>query len=223
MNITKNWFYTNLDYENIVIEDNLVVAIFDVWDNIKTISLWENSSLEYFSFFWENKNYDKVFTLNKQSSTCHVKSLVYGKNNNLWVKIFWDIEASNSNMFIKILSFVWENSNIYVDWNLKIWSNINKVEANLKEENIYLWSTWRVVWIPTLFVESSDVIVGHSCSIEKISDEKLFYLRSRWIDKDSALKIMVESKIRSLYNCLEMYDQNFEKDVLLDIIEQIWE
>jgi Fe-S cluster assembly scaffold protein SufB len=33
--------------------------------------------------------------------------------------------------------------------------------------------------IPTLLVASSDVKANHSCAIEKISDSKIFYLRSR--------------------------------------------
>ncbi|MBT3727553.1 hypothetical protein HOG21_08115 [bacterium] len=33
--------------------------------------------------------------------------------------------------------------------------------------------------MPTLLVRSDDVKASHSCKMERISDEKLFYLRSR--------------------------------------------
>ncbi|MGB2111461.1 MAG: SufD family Fe-S cluster assembly protein [Patescibacteria group bacterium] len=52
---------------------------------------------------------------------------------------------------------------------------------------------------PTLLVRSNDVQAGHGCNIEKISDEKLFYLRSRGVDKQNALTMMVIAYIETIF------------------------
>lgn len=223
MYITKNWLYKNITSNEIFIWDNLIVAIFDNNNILNKISVWENSKCEYFWFFSNEWDYEKLFLLEWENCEFSINSLSYSKNNKLNVKILW--EAQNSNIKIKthILSFVWENWNIKIDGSIKIDSWLSKVSWILKEENIYLWNNWKISWIPTLLIESNDVEASHSCNIEKISDEKLFYLRSRWIWKENALRIIIEARIKDLYKCLFSYDSSFENDILENIIDMIVE
>ena len=44
---------------------------------------------------------------------------------------------------------------------------------------------------------------GHAARIERVSDEKLYYLRSRGIPKDDATVMMVESSVAGLFEGLE--------------------
>jgi len=57
--------------------------------------------------------------------------------------------------------------------------------------------------------------------MEKISDEKLFYLRSRGVEKENAMRMMIEAKIKNLYKCLEMYDKEFYDELLDEILKKI--
>ncbi len=221
MNITKNWFYKNIQADEIFIWDNLVVAIFDSSNMLKNINIWENSKVEYFSFFSNPFDYEKDVIINWKNSTCIINSLIYSKDNKLDVKIYGESNSNETKIKAHIISFVWENWNIKIDWTIKINQGLSKVTWNLKEENIYLWNTWSVTWLPILLVESNDVEASHSCNIEKISDEKLFYLRSRWIWKENALRIMIEAKVKDLYRCLFAYDCNFEEEILESILDLI--
>lgn len=223
MHITKNWFFKNIYSDEIVIWDNLIVAIFGNNNILRKVTIWKNSKLEYFWFYSDKWDYDKTFVLVWESSECTINSLVYSKSNNLNVRILWESSSNNTKVKIHILSFVWENWDIKVDWSIKINSGLSKVVGTLKEENIYLWSSWKIAWIPTLLIESNDVEASHSCNIEKISDEKLFYLRSRWIWKENALRMIIEAKTKDLYRCMFAYDNTFEKDVLDSIIDMIRE
>lgn len=222
MNITKNWFYKNIQAEGIFIWDNLVVAIFDSSNMLKSINVWENSKVEYFSFFSDPFDYEKDIKMNSSNSICVINSLIYSSNSKLDVKIYAESNASDTKIKAHILSFIWENWDIKIDWTIKINKNLSKVSWNLKEENIYLWTSWKVTWLPVLMIESNDVEASHSCNIEKISDEKLFYLRSRGIWKENALRIMIEAKVKDLYRCLFAYDNNFEQEILDWILDIIW-
>ena len=224
-NITKNWFFKTSDFwdtEILEIEKNLKIAIFDDSENIKKIILKENCFLEYFSFFSWEKNIEKNIIISEKNSCVEIKNfLISGNNEILKAKISWEIEASNSKINSQIISIAKENGKIDLDWIVKIWKNIEKIEWYLKEENIFLWEKAKISWIPTLLVRSDDVKANHSCSIEKISDSKLFYLRSRWIWKNNALQIMIEWYIYDLFKCLNMIDKDFYKKLVWKIKKQL--
>ena len=64
MKITKNWFYKLSEFttNEINIEDNLIVAIFDDLNENLNIEIWENSRLEFYSIIerWlKDMGYDK--------------------------------------------------------------------------------------------------------------------------------------------------------------------
>lgn len=44
---------------------------------------------------------------------------------------------------------------------------------------------------------------GHAARIERVSDEKLYYLRARGIPKDDATVMMIESSVGGLFEGLE--------------------
>ena len=239
MRITRNWFYklSELNTENISIDDNLVVAIFDdfwffpfskgvSWNEMKegeiNIEIWENSRVEFYWVLEKIEDYKINFLQNKQYSNLIVRYLLLSKNNDkVKAKIFSKISASNTKTDVDIISIVWNEWYIDLDWIILIDEQIEKVDAKLHEENIFLWSSGKVKWIPTLLVRSNDVKASHACRIERISDEKLFYLRSRWIWRENALFMLVESYISTMFMCISMIDDNFYKELFDNIIKKI--
>lgn len=53
--------------------------------------------------------------------------------------------------------------------------------------------------LPTLLVHSNDVKASHACNMERISDDKLFYLRSRGLPREDATVLMLESYIAKIF------------------------
>lgn len=226
--ITKNWFYKfsdlDLKWKKVKITDNLKVAIYDDLESKEKIiiKIWENSRLDYFSFFDKQWVHNKHFILKKGNTEVSVKSLIFSTNNDIIEsQIIWELDASNTEINLDILSFVGEKWNIKLDWILQINKNLKKVKWRLDENNIFLWDKWKVSGIPTLYVATNDIEAGHSCKMERISDDKLFYLRSRWIWKLNALQIMIESKIKNLFSDLENYDKDFYEHIMEEILEKI--
>ena len=222
-NITKNWFYklSEITWSEIQVEDNLVVSFFDDWKENKTIILWKNSKVEFYWFLNEENNYKVNFIQKEEASSLKVRYLLLSKNDNkLKAKIYSKISSSFSSSDVKIMVVVLDNWFVDLDWIIEIDEKISKVNANLLEENLFLWDSWKIKWVPTLLVRSNDVKASHACRIERISDEKLFYLRSRWIWKESAINMMIEAYVKDLFSCISMLDNNFYEELVEDIFNE---
>lgn len=218
MKIVKTGFYKLLENEeeNIFIWDNINVFIYDEKNIIKNIEVWNNSTLEYYGYFSEEWTYEKNIIVSWEKSNVKIKSLVNSNNNKLYLKFYWNIKKSYSSIDMKILAFAWNKWNINIDWILDIDSSTKWWVWHLKQENIFLWDNAKISWIPTLLVKTNDVEASHSCTMERISDENLFYLRSRWVEKEDSLQMIIEAKIIDLFRCLDMVDKElFEKLTVL--------
>jgi Fe-S cluster assembly protein SufD len=75
--------------------------------------------------------------------------------------------------------------------------------------------------LPTLLVHSNDVKASHACNMEQISDDKLFYLRSRGLPREDATVLMLESYIAKIFGDLEENHTEIYTDVKNRILERI--
>lgn len=224
MKITKNWFYKLSEFKSdqLFIDKNLVVSIFDDLNNDINVELWENSRVEYFWFVEKSDDLKINFIQKEVNSKLSVKYFLFSKwENKIKAKIYSWISASYSISDVKILSIIWEKWFVDLDWIIDIMSWVEKVHWDLQEENLFLWDSAKAKWIPTLLVKSNDVKASHACKMERISDEKLFYLRSRWIWKENALSIMIEAKIKSIFSCISMLDKDFYEELVEKILLKI--
>lgn len=224
MKITKNWFYklSEINSDKITIENNLVVAFFDDLNKSYNVEIWENSKVEIFWVLENREDFKLQIIQKEEKSNLKLNYLILSKNaEKIKAKIESNLKANFVKSDVKIISIIWNNWFVDLDWIIKIEYEIKKVDWNLSEENIFLWNTWKVKWIPTLLVSSSDVKASHSCKMERISDEKLLYLRTRWIWKENALNMMIEAKIEFLFSCLSMYDKEFYNKIIENILNKI--
>jgi len=224
MKITKNWFYKLSEFKasEIFIEDNLIVAIFDDLNENLNIEIWENSRVEFYSLIEKIDDLNINFLQKKESSILQVRCLLLSKDSNkIKTRIYSELWTSKTKSDIQIISIIWNNWEVDLDWIIQINENIEKVDWNLNEENLFLGNSWKVNWIPTLLVRSDDVKASHACKMERISDDKLFYLRSRWVGKENALSMMIEAKIKGLFSCISMLDNEFYEKLLDNILKKI--
>lgn len=226
MLINKNWFYI-LDEEigeNITIEKNCVVCIFI--RNIKNLKfdIKENAFVDIFTVYsWEESELNLETLQSKNNSNLKIWVLIIWKEeNHKNIKVKSIIDSNDSKTKVSIISILWDKSFVDLDWIIKIEKNVIGSKARLEEENIFLWNKVNLRWVPTLLVESNDVEASHACKIEKISDEKLFYLRSRWIEKNNSITLMIEAKIKNLFKCIKMLDKDFYDEIIKNSLKKIF-
>lgn len=65
-------------------------------------------------------------------------------------------------------------------------------DGYLEEHNLLLSDRSKIDAVPGLEIGHHDVKAGHAATMERVDDEKLFYLASRGIPADEALRLIVE-------------------------------
>lgn len=223
MKITKSGLYLASDTSDkeITFADDIRVSFFDDTSHIEKFILWENTKLSYFSSFLQEWEYNKHFLLSSERADLEVKSFLYSEENTITAKILGELDASHTKEDIHIVSFAGSSGVIDLDGIVQIDGWIEKVEGYLKEENIFLGNSGKIRGIPTLLVRSNDVSASHACNIEKISDEKLFYLRSRGIEKSDATSMMIVSYIEKIFWDLKDIDEDLYERVTSEILGKI--
>ena len=219
MQITKSCFYNLEDFWEISrfeISDWLKIIALDNWKTSKEIIVWKDVDLKICWFLEKEENYEIVFRQIWEKSNLEVNYLNLAKNSEkIKAKIHSKIESNFSQSDVFVSSICWDNWEVDLDWIIELAPNFRKMAWHLTEENIFLWDKGRVRWIPALLVKSNEVEASHACKIEKISEEDLFYLRSRWIDKQNASFILVESKVKNIFKNME------NEEIYPDLIEKI--
>jgi Fe-S cluster assembly protein SufD len=160
-----------------------------------------------------------------------------------WENIKWDIYAiffgteplsasliahvhnSNSHINMFILSFIQSDNLIDIKGSMDLWKDIFNSQWHLLEKNIVIapkWQKIKVKAIPRLDVYSNDVQASHWVSIDRIDEDSLFYLISKWLSNDSSQKLVTKWYIK---NILEQFTdisdeekQNIENTILSNII-----
>jgi Fe-S cluster assembly scaffold protein SufB len=163
---------------------------------------------------WQN-TYNLEFVTESGESIVRIL-LLAGANKKLDTTIHSRLISSHTVTNIHILSLVSDAGIIELNGTVQIEANIAKVKGHILEENIFLGSKGNIRGIPSLLVHSDDVEAGHAARIERVSDEKLYYLRSRGIPKDDAIVMMIESSVAGLFEGLE---DEYRKKVLSKVMQ----
>ncbi|HMQ51048.1 MAG TPA: SufD family Fe-S cluster assembly protein, partial [Anaerolineae bacterium] len=74
-----------------------------------------------------------------------------------------------------------------------------------KNENLMLDDTARADSIPSLEIDANDVRASHGATITKIVEEYVFYLMSRGIPRNTAVRMVVEGFFYKVFD--RMYNE----------------
>ncbi len=222
MNITESRLYTSEQLESqIHIESGVSALIYDEANVLTKVTFGKWASLKYFWYFEKQQLHDKHFLINGEDARCEIFSLLSSKWEKISAKINGELAASWAYLNMHIVSFVSDAGLIDLDGIVHITEGIEKVEWYLVEENIFLWSSGKVRGLPTLLVHSNDVKASHACNMERISDDKLFYLRSRGLPREDATVLMLESYIAKIFWDIESVNAELFETTKEGILERI--
>lgn len=222
MQLAENKIYRSNELQTeIHIADGAQVLIFDEGNVLEKVTFWKGASLKYFGYFDAENTFSKHFYINGEGSSCEVNCLLSSCWEKITAKVDGELAASGGYLDMNIVSFVSENGVIDLDGIVNITEGIAGVEWYLVEENIFLGTKGKVRWLPTLLVHSNDVKASHACNMQRISDEKLFYLRSRGLPKDDATVMMLESYIAKIFSQLWEVDSELCRSVKYRILDRI--
>lgn len=214
MKIEKNWFYIVNDKsgDKIEIWEWIYAFVFlrDIEKSFR-FDLKKNSRLDLFGFSTKKSSENLEFIQSDEKSELKIKYMFFNSETDLTSNIKSLIASNNSKSNINIISII-KDKKLHIDSTIEIEKWFYWVEANLKQKNIFIGDKWQVRGLPKLLVKSNQVKASHACKVERISDDLLFYLKSRWISENKAILLMIESYFVKNFGCLKMMDKkNYEK------------
>jgi Fe-S cluster assembly scaffold protein SufB len=180
---------------------------------IRQVSVCAGTRLHWFTLC-DRANQYRVEFQTEASSETHIRALILARECAQKMTFYSRITGSNSVTNIHILSLIAENGHVDLDGTVHIIPDIAQVAGHILEENIFLGSTGMIRGIPSLIVHSDDVEAGHAARIERIPDEKLYYLRARGIPRDDASVMMITSAVTTLL-------QGWESDIQAQAMEKV--
>jgi len=203
---------------SLVYDQGGIVTVFDQTrtdeELVRTILIKNNTQLEWYGVVTEDTHYHLHFETESGKSLVRIVLLSH-KNQQIQCTVHSTLSQSHTWTDVHLLSLVGDEGMIDLNGIVEITSWIEKVSGHILEENIFLGSRWQIRWIPSLLVHSDDVEAGHAARIERIPDEKLYYLRARWIPRDDAIVMMLQSSIFWLFSGLDrVYKENILSQVL---------
>ena len=164
------------------------------------INLDESSYLDFYSAdYLSNSNTNKVININGEGAEAKIYEFVSSvlTNNNMG-KFMMVHNAKNTTAHGDFVYLSKDDSKINKD----IISKINKgMDNSVSSENIkglILGEKANINAKPILIIDCDDVHASHGCAIGTIDDNEIYYLMSRGLTKDEAMKIISKSLITPL-------------------------
>jgi Fe-S cluster assembly protein SufD len=102
---------------------------------------------------------------------------------------------------------------------IKIDPTGQQTNSYLKNENLLLDRTARADSIPSLEIEANDVRASHGATIGKIDEEYIFYLMSRGIPRDTAVRMVVEGFFHKVFD--RMYNERVREKLFKAVTAKI--
>lgn len=181
-------------------EEGLFQIIPDSDSNIKFWAIIKNSQIS-FNFDIQNENSDiECYFLIPAIESQNVK-----------LDINTNFKVSNTKVWINVIALASDNVSIALNGNLHIEENIKNVEAKLYEETLLIWNAKYISLIPWLRVDSPDVKASHWAKIQRISPERLFYMQSRWLSKNKAINMIINSYSQQIVDKLKL-DEKWKEE-----------
>lgn len=179
----------------------------------RKVIISNNTQLRWYGAISGQNTYNLQFITQLGESIVRILLLATA-DDKLTTTIHSTLQSSQTVSNIHILSLVGEAGIIQLNGTVQIDANISGVKGHILEENIFLGSKWNIRGIPSLLIHSDDVEAGHAARIERVSDEKLYYLRARGIPRDDATVMMIESAVAGL---LEGLDEKYQEEIVAKI------
>lgn len=161
--------------------------------------------------FIHNISGDFNFIIKERNVSLEIYGLFYGKkSDDFKINTFQHhvAPASSSNLFIK--GVFDDESKFHYQGLIKIEKTAQKTHAYQKNQNILLSPRAFVESEPFLEILANDVFCTHGSTTGKLSEEHMYYLKSRGIEEKKARKLLIEGFLNEILWKVKDYEPHFK-------------
>ena len=102
----------------------------------------------------------------------------------------------NSKVFIRVITL--DNASVFV--NASGYVSKDTLENEITEDvRAFNSESSKISILPNLIVDSNDVIANHNVTISNVNEDELFYLNSKGINNEDAIKLLRNGFMLSIF------------------------
>lgn len=183
----------------------------------KTIELGSHSSLTYL-LIWSDVDIHIQLTTQWPACSCTIFGLFFSDAKRpVTGSLKVSLNHSHTSANVELISFLYDGARVNIDWSIDIWKKIDSVHARLLEHNVVLGQNISLKTLPQLHVASANVRASHWANLDRLDEQKLFYMMSRGLSQQQSQQLLVDGYINS---ALASFKEFSEKE-LADLHKQL--
>ena len=121
------------------------------------------------------------------------KFLVVKSGENVEIETVMEFKAPKTQGNTLIKAVVMPGGKLNLKGVIKIDKGAELVEAFLRQSILLIGENSMATAIPELEIESNEVRASHAAAIGRVDEEQLFYLMSRGLNHDDAVKLIIKA------------------------------
>ena len=168
-------------------------------ENTRNIITVQRNTNFHYLLLAENSQSDIVFEIQGENVVWNIYAIYFGYNF-LKSNILVNILSSNSKINVFMLSLLTTDKAFDTDWNVFLWKNISNSQWHLLQKSLILWENIQVKSVPRLDVYSNDIKASHGFSIDRLNQDKMFYLNSKGLSESTSKELIVHWNIKDILN-----------------------
>ncbi|MEK9160124.1 MAG: SufD family Fe-S cluster assembly protein [Patescibacteria group bacterium] len=183
----------------------------------KNFVLEEGALLEYFHHVLGDSEENTIVTLQGNESRVLSQTIFFGRESDKQT-LRVDHIHQGKNTVSKMISRGAVKDSAYGHFygNIRMLPGCSGGDAMLEEHNLLLSKGCKIEAVPGLEIQHNEVQASHSATLEKVDEEKLFYLQSRGLSPEEGLELLVEGFFwDALQKCPNLaFSERIFKDIL---------
>lgn len=183
----------------------------------KTFTLEEGAQLDYYHHvLGESEENTKIFLEGNESSAVS-QTIFFGQDSEKQsMRVDHVHKGKNTRSRMISRGAVKDKAYGHFYGTIQMLPGCSGADASLEEHNLLLSSGCKIEAVPGLEIQHNEVQASHSATLEKVDEEKLFYLQSRGLSPKEGLELLVEGFFwDALQKCPNLaFSERIFKDIL---------
>ncbi len=113
-----------------------------------------------------------------------------------------DCRADSAAATLRIAAFAPDGANVETRASASVGASFRGCEVESVQSNVFLGNGGHIRGMPELKIAAADVKARHACAVERISEESLFFLRSRGLSEHDATASVLAAKVSEIFSGL---------------------
>lgn len=190
----------------IEIKQDSYVKYLSIETSKSNLTVNNSGELEYVRISLLENDSNFTINLNKENASLNAKLLSIAKKTKQNFHQLVNHNKPNTTSVISNFGVALDNAQISFDTTGKIYNKMSKSKCSQLSKGIIMDDDSKITSLPILLIDEYDVEANHGASIGKMSDDDLFYLMSRGLNKTEAFLLMLEGIINPFIQAIENED-----------------